>query len=65
VLKARLSRMKGYGSQRKVTTAAFSMIHTMTQAVCVSRYAGVPKNLATFSATCPNSSEPKGEARWA
>ncbi|COY43838.1 Uncharacterised protein [Mycobacterium tuberculosis] len=35
--KARLSRMKGYGSQRKPTANRFSTIHVSTSSVCTSR----------------------------
>src|SRR5689334_15241744 len=51
--------MKGYGSQRRLTAAAFSAIQTMTSTVWTAMYCGVPKKRAAASARRPNASSPK------
>jgi len=64
VLKARLRRMNGYGSQC-VSATAFTEIQVSTTALCARRHWGVPKARANAAALRPNASEPNGDDRCA
>ena len=59
--------MNGYGSQRRVTAAAFTITQMITTTVCPRMYCGVPKKRAILSAIAPNLSAPKAPCRsaWA
>jgi hypothetical protein len=59
VEKARLRRMNGYGSQRRLTAMALAAIHSTTTIVCPTMYCGVPKKRAAASAPRPKASSPK------